>query len=177
MTFTTKTISSETHLARLIRSLPAINRFVVTNIKILGVGAITLGMFLFLSPAWATEEFDPEIDFDTNIPRFVLKDKLHNATQDYDLDKLAHAVAFAETAGCTDGTAIKRHNCFGIMHWPNGKREPKYYKSHAESYADFKRIWSKNYGRFPDEALARKWTGNDHPDTWLANVRHKYSQL
>lgn len=96
-----------------------------------------------------------------------------------DLDKLAQAVAVAETSGCTDGTAVKRNNCFGIMRFwidANGKRqrEPKYYKSHEESYADFKRIWSTYYKRFPDLALAKKWTGGDSPETWLCNVKTKY---
>lgn len=97
-----------------------------------------------------------------------------------DLNKLADAVAVAETSGCTDGTAIKRKNCFGIMRFwlVNGvrHREPKYYASHAESYADFKRIWRKSYGRFPDRALAVKWTGNDNADTWLANVQRTYNR-
>lgn len=112
------------------------------------------------------------------IPDVKIAWKLPEPKPDYDLDKLAHAVAFAETASCTDGTAVRRKNCFGIMHWPNGpgSRTPKTYASHEESYADFKRIWSKFYGRFPDRALAVKWTGDDNADTWLSNVKFRYSQ-
>lgn len=94
----------------------------------------------------------------------------------YDLDKLAHAVAFAETGHCTDGTAIKRNNCFGIMSWDkNGNRYPRYFKSHEESFTEFKRIWVKYYGRFPDKKLADKWTGKDKPDSWLQNVTTYYN--
>jgi hypothetical protein len=98
---------------------------------------------------------------------------------DYDIDKLAYAISFAETASCTDGTAVKRKNCFGIMWWPKGKgsRTPKTYKTHEESYADFKRIWVKSYGKFPDKALAIRWSGNDNADSWLKNVTFKYNSL
>ena len=98
-------------------------------------------------------------------------------TSSLDLDKLAYAVSMAETGGCKDGTALKRHNCFGIMQWDKkGLRSPKWYNTKEESFADFKRIWSKSYKRFPDLALARKWTGNDNPATWLKNVKHYYYQ-
>jgi len=94
-----------------------------------------------------------------------------------DLDKLAFAVSMAETGGCKDGTAIKRNNCFGIMQWNKaGVRSPKYYKTQADSFADFKKIWSKHYKIFPNTHLAAKWTGNDNPVTWLKNVTHYYNQ-
>lgn len=96
-----------------------------------------------------------------------------------DLDKLAIAVSVAETGGCKDGTALKRNNCFGIMQWDKqGRRSPKYYKTKEESFVDFKRIWSNPKGwykgRFPDEFLASKWTGNDNPQSWLKNVKSVY---
>lgn len=94
-----------------------------------------------------------------------------------DLDKLAFAVSMAETGGCKDGTAKKRNNCFGIMQWSKaGVRSPKYFKTQADSFVEFKRIWSKHYKIFPNKALATKWTGNDNPVTWLKNVTHYYNQ-
>lgn len=92
----------------------------------------------------------------------------------YDLDKLSRAVAFAETSGCKDGTARKRNNCHGIMCWPNGKRTPCTFASHEASHARFKEIWTKSYKAYPTKALAKKWTGNDHPDRWLAAVNQYY---
>lgn len=93
-----------------------------------------------------------------------------------DLDKLSKAVAVAETGGCKDGTAKKRNNCHGIMCWPQGKRTPCYFKSQAESHKRFKEIWAKSYKRFPDYNLAKKYTGNDHTETWLRNVTIAYNQ-
>lgn len=93
----------------------------------------------------------------------------------YDLDKLSRAVAFAETGGCKDGTAIKRKNCHGIMQWTNGKRSAKYFASFEESHTAFKKIWMKSYKSYPTRALAKKWTGNDHPDRWLAAVNQYYN--
>lgn len=101
------------------------------------------------------------------------------ATPAFDLDKLAHAVAFAETSSCTKGTAIKKKNCFGIMRFwiEKGvrKRTAKTYKSHEEGFADFKRIWSKSYGGFPTMAMAEKWTGKDNARRWLNNVTKYYN--
>lgn len=92
-----------------------------------------------------------------------------------DLDKLSKAVACAETSCGKDGTAVHRNNLHGIMCWPNGVRTPCYFKNPAASHAAFKRIWAKSYGRFPDKALATKWTGNDHPDDWLRTVTLVYN--
>lgn len=96
--------------------------------------------------------------------------------QDLDLDKLSHAVAFAETGHCKDGTAIKRNNCFGIMQWDKkGNRSPRYFKTQEEGFEAFKLIWKKSYKKFPDINLAIKWTGNDSPKTWLKNVTTYYN--
>ena len=95
----------------------------------------------------------------------------------YDLDKLAHAVATAETGGCTLGSGKTHHNAYGIMVWPNGHRQFKRYSSCEESVKDFKRIWAAYYKRFPDLNLARRWTGNDRASTWLATVTRTYNAL
>jgi hypothetical protein len=103
--------------------------------------------------------------------------KVEKPVTGYDLDKLARAVAHAETGNCTKGAGLSHNNAFGIMTWPNGKRQFKRYATCEESYEDFKRIWSRYYGRFPDHRLAVKYTGNDRADTWLANVKAIYSSL
>lgn len=97
-----------------------------------------------------------------------------NSLQDgTDLDKLALAVAYAETSNCKNA---QWNNCHGIMHWPNGVREQRRYNSTDESFEEFKDIWKRIYGRYPDMRLAIKYTGNDRPQTWLNNVNHYYNK-
>jgi hypothetical protein len=91
-----------------------------------------------------------------------------------DLDRLAYAVAIAETGGCKKGSAISHNNCFGIITWKYGKRRFKYYSNKEESYKDFKRIWSKYYKVYPTIKEAVKWTGNDRASIWLNNVSKYY---
>ena len=95
-----------------------------------------------------------------------------------DYDKLCKAIAVAETSGCTDGTAIKRKNCHGIMAWDSqGNRYPRYFKSHAESQAACIALWKRAYVHFPDIKLATKWTGGDNSKIWLSIVKSKYNSL
>lgn len=100
-----------------------------------------------------------------------------SAATSYDLDKLAKAVARHETGGCTLGSGRTHNNAFGIMQWKNGKRSFKRYETCEQSYEDFKRIWTAYYGRFPDLALAKKYSGNDRPNQWLSNVTAFYNEL
>jgi len=101
-------------------------------------------------------------------------DKNITLSEELNIDKLAYAVAQAETNNCTKGASLSKNNCFGIMHWPNGKRQLKYYESPQDSYAEFKRIWTTHYKEFPDYRLADKYTGGDNTSQWLANVNKYY---
>lgn len=93
-----------------------------------------------------------------------------------DLDKLAKAVARAETGGCKKWSWLSHNNCFGIMTWDdNGKRSFKRYASTEESFADFKRIWWSYYKVFPTLSLAKKWTGSDNAERWLGHVTQFYN--
>lgn len=151
------------------------------------IGLICMALFLFMWNSWTnlgknnvghlTKAYSMEIPepltFNPDLPEIEI------AFQGkVDMDKLAKAVAIAETGGCKDGTAVKRKNCHGIMTWDkNGVRSPRYFKSHAESYAAFKDIWSRKYGgRFPTYADAKLWTGGDQTDTWLNNVKYAYNR-
>jgi hypothetical protein len=94
---------------------------------------------------------------------------------DFDLDKLAHAVAVAETGNCTTGMALTRNNCHGIMAWKNGRRYGRSFKTMGESFAAFKDLWTRLYGgRFPTMADARKYAGPTDASNWLANVTRVY---
>ena len=98
------------------------------------------------------------------------------------LDKLAYAIAMAETQNCTVGYGASHNNCFGIKRGgivpctTRGFRKMCVFASKEESYAAFKKIWTKGYGGgFPTVAMAAVWTGNDNPHTWLSNVRKFYN--
>lgn len=80
----------------------------------------------------------------------------------------------AETGNCSRGAGKSYNNAFGIMEWPNGIRRLKRYKTCADSYADFKMRWARSYRTFPTLGMAIKWTGDDHAQQWLANVKHYY---
>jgi len=88
----------------------------------------------------------------------------------FDINKLAYAVAMAETQDCTKGLGKKYFNCFGIRH--NGK--DMQYKSKKDSYDEFKRVWQKFYGGFPTYQQAVIWTGNSAPESWLVAVKQFY---
>lgn len=90
-----------------------------------------------------------------------------------DLNKLAIAVAYHETCGCTCGVGATHNNCFGIRY--NGDWAS--YPTKEDSYADFKRIWKKSYGGFPTLAQARKYSGNDRAESWLGRVTRVYNSL
>ena len=98
-----------------------------------------------------------------------------------DLDKLASAIAWAETHNCELGYGDTYNNCFGLK---NGSIAPCdkignnnmcVYNSPEESYAAFKKVWAKGYGgKFPTLAMAQTWTGSDRADIWLGNVTESY---
>jgi hypothetical protein len=93
-----------------------------------------------------------------------------------DIVKLAHAVAVAETGGCTQGTGVSKNNCHGIFSCQNGICGPKTFASKEESYAEFQRIWLKGYGdRFPTLRDAQKYTYSDGKE-WLNTVRLVYEK-
>jgi len=94
------------------------------------------------------------------------------------LDKLAKAVAIAETGNCTAGYGLEYNNCFGIKNGNTapcpriGRNRMCIYESPEESYAAFKIIWSRWYKNVPPtRGNAVIWTGNDRPDTWLKHVK------
>ena len=94
---------------------------------------------------------------------------------DFDLDLLARAVAWAETHDCGVGNSAAINNCFWIMQWDKyWNRSYKSYNTPEESYEDFKRIWTKGYRGYPNMVAAKSWTGNDRPESWLRNVTYYY---
>lgn len=106
----------------------------------------------------------------------------NTAKNSTDLDKLAYAIAMAETKDCQLGYGAMYSNCFGIKRGSivpceTGKNNMCIFANKDESYRAFKKIWAEGYGGgFPTYAMAATWTGNDHPDSWLKNVSFHYNK-
>lgn len=100
----------------------------------------------------------------------------------FDLDRLARAVAIAETGNCTKGYGKTYNNCFGIK---SGRTAPcpKVWKSKMciyekpeDSYKAFKIIWAKWYKTHPNLVSAQRWTGHDNAVRWLSHVNLHYNK-
>lgn len=93
-----------------------------------------------------------------------------------DLDKLAHAVAVAETEDCTTGTGVSRNNCHGIFQCGPTGCEPVAFASKEDSTKAFKELWMRNYGNhFPTEEDARRYVDSDAVE-WYQTVTQVYYQ-
>lgn len=110
----------------------------------------------------------------------VLAPKEVKIDTSYDLDKLAKAVAIAETGNCTKGYGKEYNNCFGIKNWNTapcpkiGRNRMCIYEKPEDSYKAFKTIWAKWYKWHPNLTSARRWTGNDNATRWLSHVNLHY---
>jgi len=101
----------------------------------------------------------------------------------FDLDKLAKAVAMAETGNCTKGYGKTYSNCFWIKSGKTapcpkvGKNKMCIYEKPEDSYEAFKVIWAKWYKWHPNLVSAQRWTGHDNAVRWLSHVNHHYEKL
>lgn len=98
-------------------------------------------------------------------------------TKPLDLDKLARAVAFAESTSCKNAWM---NNCHGIKSGNTYKCKQKLgqmcqFKDRAESFTAFKVIWMRWYKTFPTYKQAHIWTGGDKTEIWLNHVRTYYN--
>ncbi len=104
----------------------------------------------------------------------VLKVSVKKEETQLDLDKLYHAVSIAESGGCSTAWHQAAKNCVSIMTWSGGKRHLKSFQSYEANKQAFKDLWSKHYKKFPDIALATRYTGADHASDWLRIVKANY---
>lgn len=101
----------------------------------------------------------------------------------FDLDKLAKAVAMAETGNCTKGYGKTYSNCFWIKSGKTapcpkvGKNKMCIYEKPEDSYEAFKVIWAKWYKWHPNLVSAQRWTGHDNAVRWLSHVNLHYNKL
>lgn len=102
-------------------------------------------------------------------------------TAGYDIGKLSWAVGMAETWGGKRWYGASHNNLHGIKHGNTApcpwvpKLKMCRYSDPQQSHEAFKKIWSRWYKRYPDYALAKKWTGSDRVHTWLKNVNYWYN--
>ncbi|MDD4319432.1 MAG: hypothetical protein PHW10_03870 [Candidatus Peribacteraceae bacterium] len=97
--------------------------------------------------------------------------------KEVNLDKLARAVAVAETQNCLTGVGASMNNCHGITECTSSGCGFKEFKSIEESYAHFKAMWVRAYGRrFPTIEDARRYTDNPNPHRWYAVVEDVYTR-
>ena len=91
------------------------------------------------------------------------------------LNKLALAVAVAETENCTTGTGVSKNNCHGIFQCTAGGCAPIHFASKEDSFRAFKSLWMRSYGnRFPTIADARRYVGSDAVE-WYQTVVEVYN--
>lgn len=100
----------------------------------------------------------------------------------FDINRLARAVAMAETHNCTKGYGKTYNNCFWIKNGNTapcpkiGKNKMCIYEKPEDSYEAFKKIWGKWYKTMPNLKKAEQWTGKDSAHTWIKHVNHYYYQ-
>jgi hypothetical protein len=91
-----------------------------------------------------------------------------------DLNKLAHAVAVAETQDCTTGVGLSKNNCHGIFQCAPTGCTPMTFASREESYKAFKQLWMHSYGNhFPTIADAQRYVNSDATE-WYGIVTQVY---
>lgn len=91
-----------------------------------------------------------------------------------DLQRLAYAVAVAETSNCSKGTGVSKNNCHGIMECNRSSCSAKTFANTTQSFIAFQKLWLRAYGdRFPTLADAKRYSGGEG-DTWLHRVRSAY---
>lgn len=96
------------------------------------------------------------------------------------MEKLAYAVAMAETKNCELGYWKIYNNCFWIKNWNTVPCKSIWvnkmciYNTPEESYEAFKIIWSKWYKTYPNKNLASKWTWWNRVNNWLNSVNLYY---
>ena len=84
-------------------------------------------------------------------PQIKPKEVKIDTKPDFDLDRLARAVAMAETNNCTKGYGKTYNNCFGIKNGNTapcpkvGKNKMCIYEKPEDSYIAFKKIWQRWY--------------------------------
>ena len=114
------------------------------------------------------------------IPKEEKKSVQKQWDSEFDINRLAYAVAMAETKDCTLWYWKTHNNCMWIKHWNTvpcpwvPKMAMCKFETKEDSYEAFKTIWTKWYGEYPTYNLAHKWTWGDRVNNWLNIVAFYY---
>jgi len=93
-----------------------------------------------------------------------------------DIDRLAKAVAIAETSNCTAGTGLSKNNCHGIMACSKGKCSPRKFEKTEDSFHEFKILWLTKYGdRLPTLEDAQRYAASEGTE-WRKTVLAAYNR-
>jgi hypothetical protein len=65
------------------------------------------------------------------------------------------------------------NNCFGIKDKKTGR--PRDFESQEAAYAEFKALWERAYGGWPDLKKASKYVGHDGCG-WITGVSKNYNR-
>ena len=126
---------------------------------------------------------NPEIEdeiLDKEAPILTTDEVLEK--RDFNINKLAYAVAYHETKNCQLWYGKKYNNCFWIKQNRTarcdkvGRNKMCIYKTPEDSYKAFKIIWSKWYWWLPTIEMAKRWSGNDRAKEWRRNVLYIYNK-
>jgi len=116
------------------------------------------------------------------VPVKEVKAPVEPKIDNYDIDRLARAVAMAETGNCTKWYGKTYNNCFGIKNGRTapcpkvGKSKMCIYEKPEDSYKAFKTIWAKWYAWKPNLKMAQRWTWHDNAVRWLSHVNLYYNK-
>lgn len=101
----------------------------------------------------------------------------------FDIYKLARAVAKHETANFTKWYGKTHTNWQGIKHWNTvpcpwvAKMKMCRFNSQKESHDAFVKIWSTWYWEMPNYEMAVRWSWNHNAEAWLRNVTYFYNNM
>lgn len=104
-------------------------------------------------------------------PVIIPEEEGRNDTRQVDVHILCQAIAVAETSNCTTGSALTHNNCHGITKRSGGYVD---FARTEDSFAACEDLWRRKYVRFPDIALASKWSSPGAAEGWLKNVVSAY---
>lgn len=128
------------------------------------------------------EKTSPILKIEDNKKPVIEQKENKDNKKSFDIDKLAYAIAMAETHNCERWYWKLYNNCFWIKNWNTAPCKKIWnnnmciYETKEESYEAFKKIRSTWYKIYPTKELASRRTWNDNPITRLSNVWYYYNK-
>jgi len=121
-----------------------------------------------------------DVILDNEAPILTTKEVLDK--RDFNINKLAYAVAYHETKNCQLWYWKDYNNCFWIKQNRTARCDKVWrnkmciFKTPEDSYVAFKIIWKKWYWELPNLEKAKRWSWNDRAKDWLRNILYIYNK-